>query len=216
MKRLIIAAAMAMGVGGACAQSEDPLRYVKLETSKGDIVLQLNAQLAPKTVENFLAYVEEGFYDGTIFHRIISNFMIQGGGYTKDLKKKPTRVPIANEADNMLPNKNGAIAMARTAHPHSATSQFFINVADNVALNHAGKTNSRAWGYAVFGEVHSGLEVVEEIRMAETGPQGRFRGDVPKEPIVIRKAVVLDGPPAAPVEEIESAQIEEVETATPE
>ncbi len=198
MRRLLIGGALAAAMGIAAAQGEQPLRYVKLQTSMGDIVLELNAQAAPQTVANFLRYVEEGFYDGTIFHRVISNFVIQGGGFTADLTRKTTHEPIPNEADNMLPNAPGTIAMARTAHPHSATSQFYINVADNVALNHTGKSDSRSWGYAVFGRVVAGQDTVEAIRMVETGPQGPFRGDVPSEPIVIEAATVLEGPPATP------------------
>lgn len=201
MRRLLIGGALAAALGIAAAQGEEPMRYVKLETSKGDIILELYAQQAPQTVENFLRYVEEGFYDGTIFHRVISNFVIQGGGFTPDLTRKTTHEPIPNEADNMLQNEPGTIAMARTAHPHSATSQFYINVADNVALNHTGKSDSRAWGYAVFGRVAGGHDAVEAIRMAETGPQGPFRSDVPREPIVIEAATVLEGPPAPPAAE---------------
>jgi peptidyl-prolyl cis-trans isomerase B (cyclophilin B) len=159
---------------------------VTLETTKGNIVLDLDAAKAPKTVENFLQYVRSGHYDGTIFHRVIPGFMAQGGGFAPDMSQKPTRAPIQNEADNGLGNARGTIAMARTSDPHSASAQFFINVSDNAGLNHSGK-NPQGWGYAVFGKVVEGMDVVDQIVKAPRGRSG-FHDDVPKEPIVITKA----------------------------
>jgi cyclophilin family peptidyl-prolyl cis-trans isomerase len=161
---------------------------VRLETTMGNIVLELEAQRAPVTVENFLTYVNDGFYDGTIFHRVIDGFMIQGGGYTADFSRKQTRAPIKNEADNGLKNVRGSISMARTRDPHSASAQFFINVVDNSALDHKAP-DARGWGYAVFGKVVEGMDVVDKIRGQSTGVQGGFR-DVPKKTITITKAVV--------------------------
>jgi len=159
---------------------------VKFATSKGDIELELFDEAAPETVKNFLGYVEDGFYDGTIFHRVIDNFMIQGGGFTTDFIQKPAKDPIRNEADNRMSNERGTIAMARTSAPHSASCQFFINVRDNDFLNYTGPT-SNGWGYCVFGRVTSGMDVVDAIKKAATGV---FRGfaDVPREQIVILKA----------------------------
>jgi len=161
---------------------------VRLETTMGNIVLELDREHAPATVDNFLAYVNDGFYDGTIFHRVIDGFMIQGGGYTADFSRKQTRPPIKNEADNGLKNTRGSIAMARTRDPHSASAQFFINVADNSALDHKAP-DARGWGYAVFGRVADGMGVVDEIRAQTTGVQAGFR-DVPKKTITITRAVV--------------------------
>jgi peptidyl-prolyl cis-trans isomerase B (cyclophilin B) len=163
---------------------------VRLETSMGDIVIDLDAAKAPKTVENFLQYVNEGHYDGTIFHRVIDGFMIQGGGMTADMKEKPTRAPIANEADNGLKNEAYSVAMARTMDPHSATAQFFINVKKNDFLNHTAKT-PRGWGYAVFAKVVKGHGVVNQIKGVATGRQG-MHDDVPKEPVTILKAEVVE------------------------
>jgi peptidyl-prolyl cis-trans isomerase B (cyclophilin B) len=164
--------------------------YVKMTTSKGDIVLELNKDKAPVTVENFVAYVKDGFYDGLIFHRVINGFMIQGGGMDKNMREKPGKPPITNEADNGLANDAYTIAMARTMDPHSASSQFFINVKDNSGLNHTGK-NPRGWGYAVFGKVVEGKEVVDAIKVVNTGSKG-YHDDVPTEPIEIVKCVVLE------------------------
>lgn len=161
---------------------------VKLETSAGDIVLQLDAGKAPKSVANFVDYVKAGHYNGTVFHRVIPSFMIQGGGMTPDLKEKPTRDPIPLESRNGLPNVRGSVAMARTMDPNSATSQFFINVADNPFLNHTGET-PRGYGYAVFGKVVSGMDVVDRIRGVRTGSKGPHQ-DVPVEPVIIRKAIL--------------------------
>ena len=160
---------------------------VKLETSMGDIVIELNAEAAPMTVKNFLGYVNEGFYDGTIFHRVIHGFMIQGGGFTADMVKKETRDPIANEAGNGLRNVRGAIAMARGPEPDSATSQFFINHVENPRLDYISDANP---GYAVFGKVTEGMDVVDAIARVDTTTR-EGRANVPVEPIVIRSARVV-------------------------
>jgi len=163
---------------------------VVLDTTMGKIVISLFPAEAPKTVANFLTYVKSGQYDGTIFHRVIPNFMIQGGGFTPDFKQKPTRPPIQNEADNGLENKRGTVAMARTGEPHSATAQFFLNTTDNHFLNHKGK-NQKGWGYAVFGQVIEGMDVVDAISRVKTGTRGMFR-DVPVESVVIKNATVRE------------------------
>ncbi|MEY2662049.1 MAG: hypothetical protein RIQ35_366 [Pseudomonadota bacterium] len=165
------------------------MAQVLLKTNKGDITLTLDAAKAPKTVANFLAYVKSGHYDGTIFHRVIDNFMIQGGGMAPGMKQKPTQAEIENEATNGLKNVNGSVAMARTNEPHSASSQFFINVNDNDFLNHTAPT-AQGWGYAVFGAVSDGMDVVNAIRKVKTGSSG-FHQDVPTEDVVIEKASVL-------------------------
>ncbi|AOY43312.1 MULTISPECIES: peptidylprolyl isomerase [Psychrobacter] len=162
---------------------------VELDTNMGAIVIELNEEKAPKTVENFLNYVKSGQYDGTIFHRIIDGFMIQGGGMDAEMNEKPTNAPIENEADNGLKNDKGTIAMARTQDPHSATSQFFINVKDNDFLNHTGK-NMQGWGYTVFGKVTSGMDVIEKMKGVPTGRFG-MHADVPKEPVVINSATIV-------------------------
>ena len=163
---------------------------VVFETSAGNFTVKLNAEEAPLTVANFLQYVESGFYRGTIFHRVISNFMIQGGGFTVDMTKKATRTPIVNEADNGLKNTVGTIAMARTNAPHSATSQFFINVENNSSLNHRAK-NSRGWGYAVFGEVTEGLSVIKAIKTVPVAPRAGHQ-HIPLEAIIIQRIYLLD------------------------
>ncbi|MCW9088997.1 MAG: peptidylprolyl isomerase [Gammaproteobacteria bacterium] len=168
---------------------------VLLQTNKGDILIGLYPDKAPQSVANFLRYVDEGFYDGTIFHRVIDGFMIQGGGFTPDMEKKPTRAPIINEADNGLRNITGTIAMARTMDPHSATSQFYINVANNSPLDFREKT-PRAWGYAVFGRVLKGMDVVGAIKGTATTTTGMHR-DVPQQPIIINKAERLNPAPAS-------------------
>jgi peptidyl-prolyl cis-trans isomerase B (cyclophilin B) len=155
----------------------------------GVITLELDAEKAPKSVENFLNYVNKGHYDKTIFHRVINNFMIQGGGFEPGMTQKPCDEPITNEANNGLKNDNYTVAMARTSDPHSATAQFFINVADNDFLNHKAPS-MQGWGYAVFGKVVSGNDVVDKIRAVKTGRKG-FHDDVPKEDVVIEKAVAL-------------------------
>lgn len=163
---------------------------VKLQTSHGDMIIELDAEKAPKTVENFLAYVKDGFYDGTIFHRVIPGFMIQGGGFDESMNQKPTRDPIPNEADNGLKNDRFTIAMARTNDPHSATAQFFINVADNDFLNHSSPSPS-GWGYAVFGTVTEGSDVAQKIETVKTGNHG-FHQDVPIEAVIIEQATVVE------------------------
>jgi peptidyl-prolyl cis-trans isomerase B (cyclophilin B) len=165
------------------------MAQVLLKTNKGDITLTLDAAKATKTVANFLAYVKSGHYDDTIFHRVIDNFMIQGGGMAPGMKQKPTQAEIENEANNGLKNVNGSVAMARTNEPHSASSQFFINVSDNDFLNHTAPT-AQGWGYAVFGAVSDGMDVVNAIRKVKTGSSG-FHQDVPTEDVVIEKATVL-------------------------
>ena len=162
---------------------------VKLQTNKGDITIELNAEKAPETVKNFLEYVNSSFYNGTIFHRVINNFMIQGGGFEAGMKQKPVRAPIKNEAANGLTNDNYTIAMARTGDPQSATAQFFINVKDNGFLNYTAP-NQQGYGYCVFGKVTEGKEVVDAIRKVPTGFKNGFQ-DVPTEDVVIIKAEVL-------------------------
>ena len=160
---------------------------VKLITNHGDIVIELDAEKAPETVKNFLAYVEAGHYDNTIFHRVINGFMIQGGGMEPGMKQKDTKAPIKNEASNGLKNEAGTIAMARTQDPHSATAQFFINLENNRALNYPAPDGA---GYAVFGKVSEGMDVVDAIRKVKTGSSG-FHQDVPKEDVVIQRAEVV-------------------------
>jgi len=159
---------------------------VRLETNKGTIVLDLDQKAAPKTVANFLGYVSNGFYNDTIFHRVIKDFMIQGGGFASDMHQKSTQDPIENEADNGLSNLRGTIAMARTMDPHSATAQFFINTADNTFLDHKGK-NSQGWGYCVFGKVVEGMNVVDAIENLPTITKSGFE-DVPSSPVIIEQA----------------------------
>ncbi|SPA24264.1 peptidyl-prolyl cis-trans isomerase B (rotamase B) [Cupriavidus taiwanensis] len=163
---------------------------VQLQTNKGVITLELDAEKAPKTVENFLSYVRKGHYDNTIFHRVIKNFMIQGGGFEPGMKQKDTDAPIENEAGNGLKNERYTVAMARTNAPHSATAQFFINVVDNDFLNFSSPT-PQGFGYAVFGKVVDGTDVVEQIKGVRTGSSG-FHQDVPLEDVVIEKAVVVE------------------------
>ncbi len=163
---------------------------VKMDTNQGTIMLELDADNAPNTVANFLTYAKEGFYDGTIFHRVISNFMIQGGGFTEDMNQKTVHDPIENEANNGLKNDNGTIAMARTGDPHSATAQFFINVKDNDFLNFSSET-PQGWGYAVFGKVTEGMDIVEKIKAVETTTKGPYQ-DVPVEAIVIEKVTIVE------------------------
>jgi peptidyl-prolyl cis-trans isomerase B (cyclophilin B) len=161
---------------------------IEMKTTFGVITLELDAEKAPKTVENFVRYATDGFYDGTIFHRVIDNFMIQGGGFDADMQQKESGEPIENEADNGLKNDRGTIAMARTMDPHSATAQFFLNVKDNDFLNHSGK-NMQGWGYTVFGKVTAGDAVLDKIRAVETGTKSGHQ-DVPKETVVIESISV--------------------------
>ena len=157
---------------------------VIVETNHGSFVIALDPAKAPKSVENFLRYVDAKFYDGTVFHRVISTFMVQGGGYDQSYERKPTQPPIPNEADNGLVNQRGTVAMARTSDPHSATAQFFVNVVDNDFLNHTAK-NAQGWGYAVFGRVVEGMEVIDKIKAEPTGSVGPFATDAPQRPVVI-------------------------------
>lgn len=180
-------AGSAAAQGGAKAGTPNP--RVALDTSKGRIVLELDAGKAPKTVANFLQYVKSGHYNGVIFHRVMDGFMIQTGGFTADMTQKPTKAPIQNEADNGLRNDRGTIAMARTGDPHSASAQFFINTVDNSALNHKSKTPP-GWGYAVFGKVVEGMDVVDQISKVATGSKSGHQ-NVPVEPVTIKKATVL-------------------------
>ena len=182
MMRHVVAAAMAVLMMGS-VQAQN----VRLSTTMGDIVVQVDANRAPKTVANFLQYVRDGHYNGTIFHRVISNFMIQGGGMTPNMGEKPTRAPIPLESRNGLSNQRGTIAMARTMNPNSATAQFFINVKDNDFLDAANAQDGN--GYAVFGKVVQGMDVVEKIRKVRTTQRG-MHGDVPTEPIVIKQATI--------------------------
>ena len=164
---------------------------VRLHTSMGDITLALDAENAPATVENFLQYVRDGHYDNTVFHRVIDGFMIQGGGFEPGMKQKPTRAPVANEAGNGLKNTKYTVAMARTSDPHSATAQFFINVADNAFLDYKGPS-PQGWGYCVFGKVVEGTDVVDRMKAVATGTSG-FHQDVPRDDVVIRKAEEVAG-----------------------
>lgn len=162
---------------------------VELQTNHGVIRIELDADKAPKTVENFLNYVKNGFYDNTVFHRVINGFMIQGGGFEPGMKQKPTDAPIENEANNGLKNNKYTLAMARTNDPHSATAQFFINVSDNDFLNHSAPT-PQGWGYAVFGKVVEGQDIVDQIKGVKTGSKG-FHQDVPVDDVIIEKAVIV-------------------------
>lgn len=184
LKRLLVTVAL---LASPWALAANPT--VEVKTNQGTIVLELFPDKAPESVKNFLEYARSGFYDGTIFHRVIAGFMIQGGGFTTDYTQKPTRAPIKNEADNGLKNAPYTLAMARTGDPHSATAQFFINVADNEFLNHRAP-NPRGWGYAVFGKVVKGQEVVTQIAKSQTGSGGPFPTDVPVKPVVMEKVTV--------------------------
>ena len=189
IKLIVVLAALVslVMVGEIMAADGNP--KVEMETSKGKIVIELYPDKAPETVKNFLNYVDTKYYNGTIFHRVIPNFMIQGGGFTSDMKQKSAGAPIKNEADNGLKNDRGTIAMARTGDPHSATAQFFINSVNNDFLNHKSKTQ-QGWGYVVFGKVISGMDVIDAISSVKTVTRGNYR-DVPSETIEIRRAVVL-------------------------
>lgn len=184
-RRALLALLAAFTLSGAAhAQTANTKPRVKLSTSLGDIVVELDAAKAPKTVENFLQYVDEKHYEGTVFHRVIGNFMIQGGGFTADMQQKPTRAPVPLEAGNGLKNDRGTIAMARTSNPNSATSQFFINVVDNAGLN---APSPDGHGYTVFGKVVAGMDVVDKIRAVPTGNRGMHQ-NVPATPVTINKA----------------------------
>lgn len=189
-KAVVVMMLSVLGWGQVALAVESAI--VKIETNHGDIILELDADRAPITVANFLAYVEDGFYDGTIFHRVIPRFMIQGGGHTVDMKGKPTREPIKNEAHNGLRNKRGTIAMARTYNIHSASSQFFINLEDNASLDHRNRSTQN-YGYAVFGMMLSGFDVIDRIARVEVTGFESMR-DVPLKPVIIKKAVILRKP----------------------
>jgi cyclophilin family peptidyl-prolyl cis-trans isomerase len=190
MKKLITACAIVLLLAAnSSVFASNP--KVRMETTKGVVVIELYPDKAPKTVENFLRYVNEGKYDGTIFHRVIKRFMNQGGGFTPDFKKVETFAPIKNEADNGLKNKRGTIAMARTGDPHSATNQFFVNTVDNAFLDHTSKT-PRGWGYCVFATVVDGMDVMDRIAKVPTGANGPFQQDVPMEEILIQKVSVIE------------------------
>lgn len=188
MKTTLVSALIILSIlifaGSVIAEDINP--KVVLETSKGRIVLELFPDSTPETVKNFLSYIDARYYDGTIFHRVIPNFMIQGGGFTADMKRNPPQAPIKNEADKGLKNERGTIAMARTGDPHSATAQFFINSKNNDFLNYRSKTQ-QGWGYAAFGKVVEGMKTVDAISAVKTKTSGRFR-DVPAEPVVIKSA----------------------------
>lgn len=188
MKNTLIA--LIFGLFTTCGLAADKVPahpYVKLETTEGSIILELDGRQAPITVGHFLELVDKGFYDGLIFHRVIPGFMAQGGGFTPGLKIKEDDVMIPNESGNGLSNIRGTIAMARTGDPHSANSQFFINVGNNVRLDPKKNTVGGSWGYTVFGYVIEGMDVVDKIVSVQTGPQGQFQSDVPMIPIVIKK-----------------------------
>ena len=189
---LVVAAGIMMSDQTETQAGEGGSPVVTFETTHGSFAVALEPDAAPATVANFVQYVRDGHFDGTIFHRVIAGFMIQGGGYTENYQQRQTRAPIENEAPNAPGNDRGTIAMARTADPHSATAQFFINVVDNDFLNHRGK-NPQGWGYAAFGRVVDGMETVDRIAALKTGPGGPFPSDVPQEAVVISKASVSDG-----------------------
>lgn len=186
MKRHLLAFATAASLAFP-ALAANPT--VELKTSQGDIVVEVFADKAPKSAENFVQYVKDGFYDGTVFHRVIKGFMVQGGGFEPGMKQKSTREPITNEANNGLKNRHYTLAMARTSDPHSATAQFFINTADNGFLDHTAPS-AQGWGYAVFGRVIDGTDVVDAIEGVRTGRSG-FHNDVPVEDVVIQRATEL-------------------------
>jgi cyclophilin family peptidyl-prolyl cis-trans isomerase len=192
MKR--IAFALVAAFFSLSAAAANPV--VEVKTTVGTVTIELYADKAPKTVDNFVKYVKDGFYNGTVFHRVIANFMIQGGGFDKALQQKPTRAPVQNEADNGLKNELGTIAMARTSNPHSATAQFFINVKDNDFLNFREPT-VQGYGYTVFGKVVSGMDVVMNIAAAKTGAGGPFPSDVPQSAIAIESVKLLPAADAA-------------------
>lgn len=188
--RLVITRALRTLISDCLERASFSMSKVKLTTNHGDIVLQLDAEKAPLTTENFVQYVKDGHYNGTVFHRVIKGFMIQGGGFEAGMNQKKTRASIQNEADNGLKNKKYSIAMARTMEPHSASAQFFINASDNDFLNHSGK-NVQGWGYAVFGEVIEGREVVDAIEKVATGSKAGHQ-DVPADDVIIEKAEIIE------------------------
>ena len=188
MKKALMALVMILALCVAATAAELP--RVKVETTAGNFVVELDARNAPKTVRNFVVYVKSGFYDGTIFHRVIPSFVIQGGGFDENMIQKPTRTPIQNEADNGLKNKHYTLSMARTSDPHSATSQFFINLKDNPNLDFRSATRS-GYGYAVFGKVIEGTDVIDRIAQVPTGRHG-VHSDVPLTPVIIKRIVPIN------------------------
>ncbi|SEL12871.1 peptidylprolyl isomerase [Nitrosovibrio tenuis] len=189
--RFLIALPLIFGIAAHAANPQVANPQVEIRTNFGNITIELYPDKAPKTVDNFLRYVKDGYYNGTVFHRVIPGFMIQGGGFDKSLKQKPTRSPVENEAGNGLKNEVGTVSMARTSDPHSASAQFFINVANNSFLNHTAPT-LRGFGYTVFGKVTSGMDVVNKIAATSTGAGGPFPSDVPKELVVIEEAKLIN------------------------
>jgi cyclophilin family peptidyl-prolyl cis-trans isomerase len=204
-KWVLVVFLLVCGVVNINAKASNPV--VRMQTSKGDIIVELFADKAPITCKNFLKYAQEGFYDGTIFHRVISGFVIQGGGFVPGLKQKKTRAPIKNEADNGLSNNRGTLAMARTSVIDSATSQFFINLVDNTFLNHRNRSQ-QGFGYAVFGKVISGMKIVEAISEMKTGRTNGFL-DVPQTDIVIKKVMVLRKPIVKPKTKLKVTSVSE-------
>lgn len=194
--KLLLALALSFSFTAHAANSQAVHPQVEINTSLGKVVLELYPDKAPKTVDNFLRYVKDGHYVGTIFHRVIPGFMIQGGGFDRTFTQKPTRPPVENEAANGLKNETGTVAMARSAEPHSATAQFFINVANNASLNHTSPT-PRGYGYTVFGKVIQGMDVVNKIAAVPTGSGGPFPTDVPKETVVIEEINLVASPSLA-------------------
>jgi len=199
--KLFITAVLFLITAGSLQAADKPL--VQIETNLGIIEVELYPEKAPLSVANFLRYSKEGFYDGTIFHRVIKNFMIQGGGFTADYNRKSTQAPIANEAFNGLKNDRGTLAMARTNDPHSATSQFFINTANNDFLNFQNKS-TRGWGYTVYGMVIKGMDVVDRIQNISTGPAAFFPSDVPQQQVIITRVTQLNLLPENPPFEVET------------
>lgn len=211
MKRILLTATLLLSCAlhAQDAVVESPtLDHVRMETTLGTIIIRLDAEKAPVSAENFTRYVNDGFYEGTVFHRVIDGFMIQGGGFDEQMNKKATREPIKNEASNGLSNLRGTIAMARTVVRDSATSQFYINVKDNLALDYQGEMNSRTWGYAVFGVVVSGMDVVDAIRVVPTGPSGTMHSNVPLTPVIITNAEMIAAPETPAETETQDADSE--------
>jgi len=195
-KLLLTFTSLLLLISSVSAADDITKKRVKLETSEGDITLELDLTRAPVTVLNFLKYVRSGHYDGTIFHRVMKDFMIQGGGFTPEFERKEPDATIKNEATNGLKNVRGTIAMARTNNPHSASTQFFINVVDNSFLDHTSKT-PRGWGYTVFGHVIKGMNVIDKIRKIRTAPSGPFPSDVPVKTVLIHKATIIGEKPVS-------------------
>ncbi len=201
----LVLAALLASTGIYTQAGEATPSYVRIQTSQGDILIELDSASAPKSVENFLTYVREGGYNGTIFHRVIGDFVVQGGSFTPDFEPRPTHNPIATEATNGLLNKRGTVAMARSKDHDSATNQFFINLSDNIHLNHHAPTPGY-WGYTVFGKVVQGMDVVDRIGQSATGKGGPFPEDVPQTPIVITQASLVP-PPALMTAQAEAGDI---------